>query len=145
MILRNTLGVIAGLVIAFIIIAIGVTINKALFFPEIDDSILNWREIFRHWKKIISQAHYTFFLALLFSAGLGSFLGGIVASFFVKNAKVAYAFFIGLILAFAAWIDIFFTGKHPFWYIISLNIVLFFFAWLGGKVVEQLNGHVRQR
>ena len=144
MILRNTLGVLAGLVVSLIIIATGITINKALFFPDMDDSILNWKEIFRHWKKIISKAHYTFFIALLFSAGIGSFFGGIIASFFVKNAKVANAIFIGFILALAAWIDIFLTGSHPFWYIISLNIVIFFFAWLGGKVVEQLNGNTRQ-
>ena len=138
MVLRNFLGVMAGLLVAFIIITLGITINKSLFFPEMKDFVKDWRVVYGYWEKVIKHAHYTFFIALLFSAGLGSFFGGIVTSFFVKKAKVAYALLIGLILVLVAWFDIIITIGHPNWYVFSLTIIIFSFAWVGGKVVEML-------
>jgi len=135
-ILRNSLGVIIGLAVALAIIMLGITLNK------------NWIEYdyirfpYEHWNRVIKHAARSedvrneFFAALLFSCGIGAMIGGLVTAIIVKNAKKAYAVFVGFILFVGALADIIFTPEHPTWYELSVMPVFFFFSWLGGLLTD---------
>lgn len=134
--LQNFLSVLLGLAVAMGIIILGITLNE------------NWIEYdysqfpFEHWQRVVNHASITpevkdnFFLALLFSGGVGAVFGGLVTAIFVTNAKKAYAALVGFILFIIAYLDIIFTPGHPTWYEISVMPVLFFFSWLGGLLTD---------
>lgn len=138
-ILRNFIGVILGLSVALVIITFGITLND------------NWIEYdyvkfpYEHWNRVIKYAAHTpkirdgFFIALLFSCGLGAMVGGLVTGAIVKRAKQAYAIFVGFLLFLIALLDVIFTPYHPTWYELSITPVLFFFSWLGGLITDWIS------
>ena len=137
--LRNFLAVIIGLAVALVIITLGITLND------------NWIEYdyskfpYEHWNRVIRYAARTpevrdeFFLALLFSCGIGAIFGGLITAMIVTKAKKAYAVFVGFILFFIALLDVIFTPNHPTWYELSIMPVLFFFSWLGGLITDLIS------
>ncbi|TDX85949.1 hypothetical protein [Epilithonimonas xixisoli] len=129
--LRNTIGVLAGLVVAALIITLGI---------KIDSDWITYREFapFEHWETLLRSVHKkdSFFIALLFFGGLGVTFGGVVTAMIVKYAKVAYAILIGFIMLFIAMLDIIIYPYHPVFYKISIFLVFFPFSWIGGKITE---------
>src|SRR5690606_5599170 len=119
------------LVAALVIITFAITLNP------------NWIEYdysqfpYEHWNRVIRYAARTheirdgFFLALLFSCGVGAMIGGLITAMVVIRAKQAYAILVGFILFLIALSDVIFTPNHPTWYELSIMPVLFFFSWLG--------------
>ena len=134
--LRNFFGVVLGLAIALIIITLGISLNP------------NWIEYdysqfpYEHWNRVIryaarsSEIRDEFFLALLFSCGIGAMIGGLITAAIVIRAKQAYAILSGFILFIIALLDVIFTPNHPTWYELSIMPVLFFFSWLGGLLTD---------
>ncbi|ADX68148.1 MULTISPECIES: hypothetical protein [Weeksella] len=136
-ILRNAIAVIIGLVVALVFITTAITFVATSYGWEVDGLIFDeWRHVVKNFARL-SEANQErgFFWSLLISAGIGSMIGGTVTAVLVKRAKLAYAMLIGFILLLIGLLDIIFTPYHPFWYEIILLPVLFFFSWLGGKVV----------
>ena len=137
--LRNFFAVILGLAVAMLIITFGITLNDN--WIEYDYS----RFPYEHWNRVIRYAARTpevrdeFFLALLFSNGVGAIFGGLVTAIIVTKAKKAYAVFVGFILFIIALLDVIFTPNHPTWYELSIMPVLFFFSWLGGLITDLLS------
>lgn len=140
--LRNTIAIILGLFVALLIITIGITINKT-WFEELDFINLEQKQnIYRYWRHVVifaSKNLRIFFFALLVSTGIGAIVGGVVTAIIVKTAKQAYALFIGFLLMIFALLDVIFTPSHPTWYELSVVPVLFFFSWLGGKIVDVIS------
>lgn len=135
---RNTFSVLAGLAVALTLIMFGITLNKA-WFSELDNIVLAQKgDVFLYWSSVLKQAPTNFFIALLVSCGVGATVGGIITAFLVKQARQAYALFIGLILFLGAVIDILIVEGHPTWYSIILFFIFFPFSWLGGKIVDTL-------
>ncbi|MBA5628463.1 hypothetical protein [Moheibacter lacus] len=134
--LRNFIAVILGLAVALVIITFGITLNDN--WIEYDYS----RFPYEHWNRVIRYAARTpevrdeFFLALLFSNGVGAIFGGLVTAMIVPKAKKAYAVFVGFILFLIAMGDVIFTPNHPTWYELAILPVLFFFSWLGGLITD---------
>ena len=134
--LRNFFAVILGLAVAMAIIMFGITLNDN--WIEYDYS----RFPYEHWNRVIRYAARTpeirdeFFLALLFSNGVGAIFGGLVTAMIVSKAKKAYAVFVGFILFLIALGDVIFTPHHPTWYELAIMPVLFFFSWLGGLITD---------
>ncbi len=134
--LRNFFAVILGLAVALAIIMFGITLNDN--WIEYDYS----RFPYEHWNRVIKYAARTpeirdeFFIALLFSNGVGAIFGGLVTAAIVPKAKKAYAVFVGFILFLIALGDVVFTPHHPTWYELSIMPVLFFFSWLGGLITD---------
>lgn len=129
--LRNTFAVLMGLAIAGLIITLGIRafpqwITFEAFAP------------FEHWEKFLESMknNDAFFGFLLFISGLGTTVGGVVSAMIVKYAKVAYAILIGFIMLFIAMLDVIVFPYHPTFYKISIFLVFFPFAWMGGKIVE---------
>ncbi len=129
--LRNTLGVVVGLSVAFLIITLGIRLNPAwITYEEFAP--------FKHWETFLKSVEHQpyFYVALLVSSGIASTVGGIITAIIVKYAKVAYAILIGFILLFVAMLDIIIFPYHPTFYKITIFLVFFPFAWIGGKVIE---------
>lgn len=129
--LRNTLGVLAGLVVAALIITLGI---------KIDSTWITYKQFapFEHWETLLRSVRhkYSFFVALLFFGGLGVTFGGVVTAVIVKYAKVAYAILIGFVMLFIAMLDIIIYPYHPVFYKISIFLIFFPFSWIGGKITE---------
>lgn len=142
--LRNFIAVILGLAVALVIITFGITLNDN--WIEYDYS----RFPYEHWNRVIRYAARTpeirdeFFLALLFSNGVGAIFGGLVTAMIVPKAKKAYAVFVGFILFLIAMGDVIFTPNHPTWYELALLPVLFFFSWLGGLITDLVSKKLAQ-
>ena len=138
--LRNTIGVIAGLSVAALIISFGIRIN-----PE----WVNFEEFapFKHWDRLLSSVQHkdSFFVALLFFGGLGVSIGGVVTAIIVKYAKVAYAILIGFIMLFIAMLDIIIYPYHPVFYKIMIFLIFFPFSWIGGKITEVIYERRKRR
>jgi predicted MFS family arabinose efflux permease len=129
--IRNTFAVLVGLVIAGLIITLGIRV-----FPQ-------WVTFeafapFEHWHRFLESMKHNdaFFGFLLFISGLGTTVGGVVTAMIVKYAKVAYAILIGFIMLFIAMLDVIILPYHPTFYKISIFLIFFPFAWMGGKIVE---------
>lgn len=135
-VLRNSIGVIMGLLVALVIIMVGITLDK------------NWIEYdyikfpYEHWNRVIKHAARSedvrneFFAMLLLSCGIGAMIGGLITAIIVRKAKKAYAVFVGFILFLGALADVIFTPGHPTWYELSIMPVFFFFSWLGGLLTD---------
>ena len=129
--LRNTFGVLMGLLVAMLTITIGLRLNSEWitysgFTP------------FEKWQNLLEdmRGNTWFFVAILISSGIGSIIGGITTALIVKYAKVAYAIFIGFILLFLAVLDIIFFGYHPTFYQIGIFLTFFPCSWIGGKIIQ---------
>lgn len=144
-VLRNTLAVILGLVVALAIITLGISLNTS--WIEYDYS----KFPYEHWNRVIKYAAKTpkvrteFFIALLISNGVGAAFGGLVTAIFVNRAKKAYAALVGFILFIGAYLDIIFTAHHPTWYEVAILPVLFFFSWLGGLLTDVVVKLIRRQ
>ena len=129
--LRNTFAVIVGLFVAGLIITLGIRLNP---------SWVNYDQYtaFQQWESVLKSVQHKpyFFVALLVSAGVASTVGGVIAAIIVKYAKVAYAILIGFILLFIAMLDIIIFPYHPTFYKITIFLIFFPFAWMGGKITE---------
>nr|WP_314493600.1 hypothetical protein [uncultured Chryseobacterium sp.] len=129
--IRNTFAVLVGLVIAGLIITLGIrAFPKWVTFEAFAP--------FEHWQRFLESMRHddAFFGFLLFISGLGSTVGGVATAIIVKYAKVAYAILIGFIMLFIAMLDIIIYPYHPTFYKISIFLIFFPFAWMGGKIVE---------
>ncbi len=138
--LRNTIAVLVGLAVAAVIITLGIRLS------------LGWNSYqefspFAHWRKLLiaMQNKPWFYVALLFSSGIGATIGGVVTAILVKYAKVAYAILIGFILLFLAMLDIIIFPYHPTFYKITIFLIFFPFSWIGGKIVEVLYDRRKKR
>ncbi|MDY3548788.1 hypothetical protein PG291_09255 [Riemerella anatipestifer] len=129
--IRNTIGVLLGLVTAGLIITLGVRLNPSWISYDSFSPFEQWERVLYSVKN-----ENGFFIALLFSSGLAATIGGVITAIVVKYAKVAYAILIGFILLFIAMLDVIIFPYHPTFYKIIIFLVFFPFSWLGGKIVE---------
>ncbi len=134
--IRNTVAVLLGLLVAITVITFSVMINS--YWIPYDYKGLP----IEHWRSVVGTAKGEFFIALLISSGVGSLLGGVVCALIVKTAKKAYAMLIGFILLLAAIAFVLIIKGHPTWYIISMFFIFFPFSWLGAQIVEWLQRKV---
>lgn len=131
--LRNTIGVIVGLVVSGLVISLGVRINP-------DWIVYDYFSPFQQWEKFLysMKDNQQFFAYLLFLSGLSTTIGGVTTAIIVRRAKVAYALLIGFILLFIAMLDVILYPFHPTFYKICIFLTFFPFSWIGGKVTEMI-------
>ena len=135
-VLRNTIAVIIGLIIIFLIIQFGLLYNANRLgwddkvFPE-------WRHIIKFFSHGEGKKHEVqFFGAMLAVSGIAALIGGVITALIVRRAKQAYTMFVGFILLIVALGDVLITPYHPTWYEIAICPVLFFSSWIGGLFVD---------
>ncbi len=135
--IRNSIGVFIGLLVALLIVTIAINLDPN--WIEYDNNF-----VYRHWQRVVRNARREFFVALLISGGVASMIGGIVTALIVQEAKTAYAMLIGFILFVVAVLDIIFTTDHPTFYEIGVFFVFFPFSWLGGKIVDLIQNRTEK-
>ena len=135
-VLRNTIAVIIGLIIIFLIIQFGLLYNANRLgwddkvFPE-------WRHIIKFFSHGEKKKHEVqFFGSMLAISGIAALIGGVITALIVRRAKQAYTMFVGFILLIVALGDVLITPYHPTWYEIAICPVLFFSSWIGGLFVD---------
>lgn len=136
-VLRNTLSVLLGLTVVYLIINIGLTFN-AERLGWVDERVFpEWRHIIKYFSQGEGKNHEVeFFGFMVLISGFAALLGGIVTAIIVRRAKQAYSMLIGFILLLIALGDIIFTPYHPTWYEIIICPVLFLFSWIGGLIID---------
>ena len=138
-ILRNTIAVLSGLVVVFLIINLGLTINANQYGWTDDRIFPEWRHIIKYFSfGEGKQYQVEFFGFMLLTSGIAALLGGIATAIIVRRAKQAYSMLIGFILLLVAFGDVIFTPNHPTWYEIAICPVLFLFSWIGGLIIDIL-------
>ena len=135
-VLRNTIAVIIGLIIIFLIIQFGLLYNANRLgwddkvFPE-------WRHIIKFFSHGEGKKHEVqFFGSMLAISGIAALIGGVITALIVRRAKQAYTMFVGFILLIVALGDVLITPYHPTWYEIAICPVLFLSSWIGGLFVD---------
>ena len=135
-VLRNTIAVIIGLAIIFLIIQFGLIYNANRLgwddkvFPE-------WRHIIKYFSHGEGKKHEVqFFGSMLAISGIAALVGGVITALIVKRAKQAYTRLVGFVVLIVALGDVLFTPYHPTWYEIAICPVLFFSSWIGGLFVD---------
>ncbi|MDR1877613.1 MAG: hypothetical protein LBQ84_08340 [Flavobacteriaceae bacterium] len=134
--IRNTLAVLLGILVAITLITFSVMINS--YWIPYDYKGLP----IEYWTSIVRTAKGEFFIALLISSGVGSLLGGVICALIVKKAPKAYAMLIGFLLLLIAIAEVSIFKGHPTWYKISMFFIFFPFSWLGARIVEWLQNRV---
>lgn len=136
-IIRNSIGVILGLTVVYLIVNLGITLNADRLGWTDQEVFPEWRHIIKYFRKGEGkQYEVDFFGLMLLSSGIAALCGGIVTALIVKRAKQAYSMLIGFILLLVAFGDVIFTPYHPTWYEVSICPVLFLFSWIGGLIID---------
>ena len=136
--IRNTLAVLCGLLIALTIITLSVMLDSHWIKYDYQGLAIE------HWRSVLKTARTEFFIALLISSGVGSLFGGVVCALIVKHGKRAYAMLIGFILFCIACIDSFIFKGHPTWYKIAVFFIFFPFSWLGAQIVTWIQAKMKK-
>lgn len=135
--LRNTLAVIFGLLVVYLIINSAITLNAHRLGWDDEAVFPEWRHIIKHFSRGEGkQFEVDFFGMMLLASGISALCGGIVTALIVKRAKQAYSMLIGFILLIVAFGDVVITPYHPTWYEILICPVLFLFSWIGGLIID---------
>jgi len=136
--IRNTLAVLCGLLIAITIITLSVMLDSHWIKYDYQGLAIE------HWQSVLKTARVEFFVALLISSGVGALFGGVVCALIVKQGKRAYAMLIGFILFLIALIDSFIFKGHPTWYSIAMFFIFFPFSWLGAQIVTWIQAKMKK-
>ena len=135
--LRNTLAVILGLLVVYLIINSAITLNAHRLGWDDEAVFPEWRHIIKFFTRGNGKEfELDFFGMMLLSSGISALCGGIVTALIVKRAKQAYSMLIGFILLIVAFGDVIITPYHPTWYEILICPVLFLFSWIGGLIID---------
>ncbi len=135
--LRNTLAVILGLLVVYLIINSAITLNAHRLGWDDEAVFPEWRHIIKFFTRGDGKEfELDFFGMMLLSSGISALCGGIVTALIVKRAKQAYSMLIGFILLIVAFGDVIITPYHPTWYEILICPVLFLFSWIGGLIID---------
>ncbi len=136
-ILRNTISVLLGLAVVYLIINLGITLNAERLGWTDEEVFPEWRHILKYFSRGDGKNYrLDFFGLMLLISGIAALCGGVVTAILVRRAKQAYAMLIGFILLLVALGDITFTPFHPTWYEILICPVLFTFSWIGGLIID---------
>lgn len=135
--LQNTIAVLLGLLVVYLIINMGITYNAYKLGWEDETVFPEWRHIIKYFSRGNGKPYEVqFFGMMLLSSGIAALSGGIVTAILVKRAKQAYSMLIGFIILLVAFGDVIITPYHPTWYEIAICPVLFTFSWIGGLIID---------
>jgi len=129
---KNILSVLAGLVVALIIIYTFELFGQ-LFFPPPTEIDIKSSEAMR---ELMKNASIGSLIVVLIAYALGSFAGGVAASIIAVNNKSTFAMIVGGLLMVASIINMFML-YHPVWFMILSLLIYIPFAYLGNRFVAK--------
>jgi hypothetical protein len=123
---KTTLGLIAGVIVAFVIISLNENITSSIHpVPE----GMNMNDI-ESVKAYINTMPITAFLAILLGYTVASFVGAFTATYISKIMR--HSFIVAFILMLANTANLVMI-PHPVWFAIASSLIYPPFAWMGGK------------
>ena len=128
--LRNILGIVVGVLVGTVVIAL-VQILGHQVYPVTEGVDINDREAMVALVKNLPVGSLLFVIAAYFA---GSFVGGAVAAFIGRGARVRHALVVGALLLVAGVMNLM-AIPHPVWFNILTVLVFLPAAWLGGRLV----------
>jgi len=134
-ILRSVLGVVAGFVVASIVMMIVETVNGKVLYPELGKSakgVTDREEI----KKIMDSAPTGALVVVLIGWVLGSIAGGAVTTRICRCQTNRHALILGCMLTLAGIVNNLMLPP-PFWFWIATLVVFLPSTSLGARLVRQ--------
>lgn len=131
--MKNILGVLAGIISAFILIFLVEKVGHSIF-PVAENIDFGDKEAM---KKIIDTMSFGALLTVIIAYAIGSFGGGFVCALISENNKIRYSVITGIILLIFGLINLFMI-PHPVWFMIVNVLVYIPFAFFGGKSGEKI-------
>jgi predicted neutral ceramidase superfamily lipid hydrolase len=129
--MRTVLGIIAGVVIAFILIYCVEMINTFYIQPPGEDlTDAQWEDYFEN---LPASA----FIVVLFAHGIGTALGAFIAQSIAKSIPLTPAAIVGFIVLVGAIVNLF-AYTHPIWFIIVDLLIILPIALLGGRFAKRM-------
>jgi hypothetical protein len=128
-VIRSILGVVAGLVLAFVVIS-AIEYCGHLIYPlppGVDATNLE------SLKAAMANVPTGALLFVLGAWALGSFLGGWLAAFIARFGHVAHALMVGGVLMLMAIVNLL-LFPHPVWFWVLSFVVILPVACLGGRI-----------
>src|SRR3954471_19427179 len=126
---KRILAVLAGVIIAFIIIFLLENLWKVIYPPPAGFNM----EDKAAWSQLMKTMPTGALWCLVLGYAVGSFAGGFVASRIAPERKIRAGITVGIIVM-AGGIGNLVMIEHPLWFIIVSNLVYIPFAFLGGRM-----------
>jgi len=134
-IVRSVLGVVAGFVVASIIMMVVETVNGKVLYPELGKSaqgVTDREEI----KQIMATAPNGALVVVLIGWVLGSIGGGAVTTLICRGPSNRHALVLGCLLTLAGIVNNLMLPP-PLWFWIATFVVFLPSTWLGARLVRQ--------
>jgi len=125
-VVRSVLAVIAGMLVAFVLIAVVQSVGLSVYPPPSDMDPLNYESI----KSAMARIPLGALLFVLLSYAAGSVAGGWLAARIAPRAKMTHAMVLAALL-FGAGLMNLITIPHPPWFWIASSAIYWLGAWSG--------------
>lgn len=125
---RSILAVVAGMLVAFVLIVCVEMIGMRVYPPPTDMDPRNIESI----KSAMARIPLGAMLFVLLAYTVGSVAGGWVAARFAPSAGLSHAMFVAALL-FGAGLMNLMTVPHPVWFWVASSAIYFLGAWSGAQ------------
>ncbi len=127
---RNVLGVVAGVLVGTLLIAVVQTIGHQVY-PIASDIDYQDKEAMR---ALLASLPLGALLFVLAAYAVGSFAAGAITAYVGRGARVRHALLAGGILLLAAILNLV-AMPHPLWFSVLVVLVFLPSAWLGARLI----------
>lgn len=132
--IKNSLSILVGLVMAFAIMMVVEFLNSFFVKPPSDEIIANPELL----KEFMTNLPTTAYLPVYFGYILGSFVAGIVTMKLSKSKNAIMVVLVGIFLSLAGAFNFFiFLPGQPLWFVILSLLSYLPFVWLGKQLVSK--------
>lgn len=128
--LRNILGIVAGILVGAVVIFVVQLIGHKVY-PVAGTVDISDKEAMAAFVASLPMGALLFVIA---AYAAGSFVGGALAAFIGRGARLRHALVVGLFLLVSGVMNLV-AIPHPVWFSVLTVLVFLPFAWLGGRVV----------
>ena len=127
-VVRGFLAIIAGMIVAFVLIFVVQTIGTRIYPPPVGMDRTNIESI----KAVMAMIPLASLLFVLLSYAAGSVAGGWVAARFAPRSKMAHAMTVAGLL-FCLGLANLITLPHPPWFWVASSAIYWIGAWSGAQ------------
>ena len=127
-VIRSILAVVAGMLSAFVVIALVQMIGVRIYPPAHPIDPTNIESM----KAVMAQIPLAALLFVLLSYTAGSVVGGWVAARFAPKDRMMHAMFVAALL-FGAGLMNLMTIPHPAWFWVASSVLYWLGAWSGAQ------------
>ncbi len=130
-VVRSVIAVIAGMLVAFVVISLIEVIGMRLYPPPAGTDLRDPQAI----RQAMASLPRAALLCVLVAYAAGSVAGGWVAARFAPSARLMHAMIVGAILLGAGLMNMM-SIPHPAWFWIASIAIYLLGAWSGGRAAK---------